>query len=330
MNRRRQRDKHLPPCVYFKHGAYYLVKAGKWERLGTEMSEALAEYGRRMETPKGGMAELIEKVYREHAPKVAPNTAKQYRLAADSLKAIFAEFSPEQVKGKHVAAIKTAGAKTPNMTNRKLSFLRVVFGYALEWQLVESNPCVGVKRSAEEQRKRYLTDAEWQAIHDKAGPRLKAIMRLQYLTGQRIGDVLSIRRSQLTDAGIEFKQQKTDTKLTVKWSQDLRAAVAEALALHRGVPALTLFIGRNGKAPDYRSILLQWHEARVAAGVDDARPNDQRAKSLTDAKKQGKDPTALAGHTKAAMTDRYLRGMESPEVDGPSFRQVLDVGQKGK
>lgn len=321
MNRPRKTDRHLPPCVYFKHGRFWYVKTGKWHDLGTDMASALADYAKRISAPKGGMAELIERVYAHHTPKLAANTRQQYRQAADSLKQTLAEFAPDQVKGRHVAAIKLAGAGTPNMTNRKLSFLRTVFNYAVEWQLVDSNPCVGVKRNTEAKRKRYITDTEWWAIHDKAGPRLRAIMRLQYLTGQRIGDVLSIRRSQLTEAGIEFKQQKTDAKLTVKWSPDLRAAVAEALALHRGVPALTLFLGRNGKAPDYRSVLLQWHEAASAAGVGDARPNDQRAKAATDAKRQGKNATGLLGHTSPAMTERYLRDRETPEVDGPTFRE---------
>ena len=322
MNRPRKTDRHLPPCVYFKHGRFWYVKKGKWHDIGTDLGDALAEYAKRISAPKGGMAELIEKVYAHHAPKVAESTREQYRIAADALKKHLREFAPEQVKGKHVAQIKLAGAGTPNMTNRKLSFLRTVFNYAVEWQLVDSNPCVGVKRNVEQKRKRYITDAEWSAIYDKAGPRLRAIMRLQYLTGQRIGDVLSIRRSQITDAGIEFRQQKTDAKLTVKWSPDLRAAVAEALALHHCVPGLTLFLGRGGKAPDYRTVLLQWSEAAKAAGVEDAKPNDQRAKAATDAKRQGKNATELLGHTSPAMTERYLRDRESPEVDGPSFGHV--------
>ncbi len=31
--RPRKKDRHLPPCMYIKHGAYYLVRKGKWERL---------------------------------------------------------------------------------------------------------------------------------------------------------------------------------------------------------------------------------------------------------------------------------------------------------
>lgn len=320
---------HPCPCVYLKHGAYWRVKKGKWTRIGSTLAEAMAEAGRLESTPKGGMADLIDKVYKHHSPKLAKATRDQYEQAAEVLKRKLAQFAPEQVRSKHVAAIKVSMVDTPNMANRVLSFLRTVFSYAVEWQIVDTNPCVGVKRYVEAKRKRYITDDEWWAIHAAAGPRLRAIMRVEYLTGQRINDVLSIRRSQLTDAGIVFNQRKTDARLVVKWSPDLKAAVKEALDLHRGVPALTLFLGRKGKAPDYRSVLLQWHEACAAAGVKDALPNDQRAKAATDTKRQGGNATALLGHTTEAMTTRYLRGVDVPEVDGPILRQALDVGQKG-
>ena len=182
-----------------------------------------------------------------------------------------------------------------------------------------------MKRYTEKKRTRYITDAEWLAIYGAAGERLRLIMRLQLLTGQRINDVLKIRRSQLTEAGVEFKQQKTGAKLVVKWSTDLRAAVDEALALHRGVPALNLFLGRNGRPPDYRSVLLQWHTACAEAKVEDAKPNDQRAKSLTDTKRQGKNATALAGHTNEAMTERYLRDRQTPEVEGPNIGSAMGL-----
>lgn len=316
---------HPVPCVYWKHGAYWLVKRGKWERIGSTLTDALAEYARRQDVAKAGkLPALIETTLQHHAKakKLSASTRAQYRLAADVLKRRFAAFDgPDQVKGRHVAQLKTDGAAKPNMSNRIVSLLRTLFGYWVEQQLCDANPCIGVKRHAESKRTRYITDAEWQAIYDKAKPRLRVIMRIQYLTGQRIGDVLSIRRNQLTPAGIEFKQQKTGARLTVKWSPDLESAVDDALAMHGGVPALTLFINRKGKAPDYRSVHEQWQTARKAAGIKDARPNDQRAKSATDTKRQGKNATALLGHTAETMTDRYLRDRQTPEVEGPAFTQ---------
>ncbi|RYG57948.1 MAG: integrase, partial [Alphaproteobacteria bacterium] len=58
--RPRKKDRHLPACMYFKHGAYYLVRKGKWKRLDTDYQAALMAYAREQgRAGKGGMAELI-------------------------------------------------------------------------------------------------------------------------------------------------------------------------------------------------------------------------------------------------------------------------------
>ena len=54
---------------------------------------------------------------------------------------------------------KVALASKPNYANRCLSLLGQVFDYALEQQLVDSNPVVGIKRHTEAKRKRLLTTA---------------------------------------------------------------------------------------------------------------------------------------------------------------------------
>lgn len=317
--------------MYFKHGAYWLVKQGKWTRLGDGLAESLAAYAETVETPKGSMPDLIERVYAHHCKTKSKSTADQYRIAADRLKVIFAKANPGQIKSKHVAAVKTSLAETPNMANRITSFLRTVFSYAVEWGEADTNPCIGVRRHAEAKRKRLISDEEWNAIHEQAGPRLKVIMELQFLTGQRINDVLKIRRSQITDEGIAFQQQKTDAKVIIRWSRQLRATVRAAEALSAGKPpALTLLRGKYNGAPDYRSVLLQWNEACEAAAVEDARLNDGRAKSATTANKQGRDPQALLGHTSPEMTERYLREHAGTQARSPNIRQALDVGQKRK
>lgn len=44
MGRPRTQNPHLPKNVYHRHGAYYLVTAGAWRRLGKEYHEAMATY----------------------------------------------------------------------------------------------------------------------------------------------------------------------------------------------------------------------------------------------------------------------------------------------
>lgn len=328
MNRPRKKDRHLPRCVYHKHGAYWLVRKGKWTRLATDLRGALTAYAAVFEAPKGGMAELINDAFEAMRPRLKVNTVKQYTQAAARLKKMLAEFAPEQVQPVHAAQIKKAMAKTPNMANRVLSFARQVFDYALEQQQVTSNPFVGIRRHHESKRTRLVGRDEFDAIYAVSGPRLQVILDLLRLTGQRITAVLNIRRADLIEDGIRFPQHKTDTKRVVKWTAELREATERAKTLNGNIRALTLLHNRRGKAPDYSTVKIQFDKARKAAAIEDVTLHDLRAVAATEAKRQGKNPTALLGHTNAQQTERYLRGKEEPLVEGPSFRRPIDTATK--
>lgn len=328
--RPRATNRHLPPCVYLRHGAYWLVKRGKWSRLGDDLPSALAEYGRRVKpTTAGTMPALVDEAV-SAIPRLAESTRRQYRHAGRLIAKVFADFAPEQVEQRHIAQFRQALAETPNMANRCLSVLRQVFTYAVERQLVASNPAIGVTPYREAKRERLILAAEYQAIRAAARPRLQCVIDLLALTGQRVNDVLQLRREALRDDGIYFRQQKTGAQLVVRWTPELRAAVDRAKALHGNVRAFTLLHGRTGKAPDYRTVRDQWTRACEKAGVPDAQLRDLRAMAGTAAQAQGLDAQKLLGHTSPAMTKRYLRDRVAPVVDGPSIGQVLDVGQIAK
>jgi hypothetical protein len=142
------------------------------------------------------------------------------------------------------------------------------------------------------------------------------------LTGQRIDDVLKLHTRQLTAEGIVFTPRKTRNStgatICVRWTPELKVAVARAIELQGPVRSLWVLGSRSRKAPDYRTVALQFTKAAEAAGVEDARPNDQRAKALTDANRQGHNATALAAHADPQMTQRYLRLFETVLVDGPT------------
>lgn len=323
--RPRKNDRNLPACMYFRHGAYYLVKQGKWTRLGVDYALALQEYALRTTPKGGGMAELIDEVLAHISPALSVNTVDQYKIAAKRLKGILLEFAPEQVRPMHVAAIKTEFSKTPAMANRMISFLRVVFQYAVEWQRVETNPCVGIKRHKEQARGRYITDDEFHAIREAAEHRaIPVIMDLCFFTGQRISDILSLRNDQVAKEGISFTQQKTGARLVVRMTPDLEEAIKLARKTHPqriGRPGTyeTVLYTRGGTPYSYRTIKDAFDRAKAAAGVLDVTLHDLRAKSLTDANREGKDAQKLGGHTDRRMTERYIRQREIPVAEGPSL-----------
>jgi integrase len=205
--------------------------------------------------------------------------------------------------------------------NLCLTVLRQVMEYAVDEELIEFNPCIGTKPYRIEKRKRLISWQEYERIYAQASPQLQVIMDLLYLTGQRVMDVLSIKHSDLKEEGIYFEQDKTEARLTVAWTSELRDVVGNARRLPRNLRAVTLLHGRTGKRLDYDSILDQWLRACSSAGVDDAQMRDLRAMSLTRVKQEKgeKAAQAVAGHTNEQMTKRYLRDREVPLVDGPTF-----------
>lgn len=313
--RPRKHDRHLPPCVYLRHGAFYLVKAGKWTRLGADLPTALAEYARRIAQPTGGMAALIEEALPDIVADKRPATVKLYTLAARQLQRILVEFSPEQVTPQVVAQLRRGLRDTPVMANKCVMVLKMVFYWALENGQATSNPAVGAAKYKERARTRRVTLDEFAAIRQHASPRLQVVMDLCYLTGQRIGDVLKIRRGDLLDAGVYVRQQKTGAELTVAWSPDLRAAVERAKAQHGSVARMRLIPWA------YRTMHQDWTAAVKAAGVEHCTLHDLRAMSASDTKRQGGNAQALLGHTNPRMTERYLRDSDVPVVSGPALGQ---------
>lgn len=323
--RPRKKDRHLPVRMHQKHGRFWYVYKNKWQPLSANYTEALEQYARLISPPAAGsMTSLIDEVLAYIQPKLATNTITQYNITAKRLKEMLAEFNPDQVQPRHIAAIKMHLASTPNMANRILSFARVVFNYALENQLIDANPAIGIKRHEENKRDRYLTDNEMDAIWQAGSPVLRVIIDLCYLTAQRIGDVLAIKLTDITPDGIAFTQQKTGKRLIVTMTQDLQAVLDEAKRLHSNLRGMTLLVQRNGKPYSYTAIRDQFSRACKKAGVEDAGLHDLRAKSLTDLDNQGGDAQKLSGHTDKRMTDRYIRLRQIDRAAPPKKHKVLD------
>src|SRR5690606_9988590 len=192
--RPRKQDRHLPSCVFEKHRAFYYVKKGKWTRLGSDLHTALVEYARIVALPENGMGALIDKALPTLTAKISESTRKQYLFSARRLQDIFAEFRADQVKHGDIVRMLDAFADKPAVGNRLLTVLRLTFQWAMDRELVDQNPCVSVKRLPQGKRDRLISAAEYTAIYKHCAPWLQVVIELCYLTGQRIGDILTIER----------------------------------------------------------------------------------------------------------------------------------------
>lgn len=325
MNRPRKRDRHLPPCVYLRHGAYYLVQRGRWTRLAADLPGALREYARLAGGATGGMSELIDtmlpRILRDRntgKPKAA-ETARKYTECAGLLRTMLSQLSPHEVTPRDVKALRRELQDTPSVANRAVTVLSLIMAEAVEDELIESNPVIGVERIRVASRTRRITPAEFCAIASHGDALLRAVMALCYATGQRVGDVRSIRTQDISDEGIFFEQQKTHARVTVAWTPDLRAAVKAARALKPTALRPPFLFGFE--APTYAMVYKRWKTACKAAGVTGATIHDLRAMSGTDADAQGIDAQVLLGHTDRKTTAIYLRDKVVPVVRGPVMKR---------
>lgn len=324
MIRPRSKNRDLPPCLYLKSGRYWFVKRNKWHDFGTDLHGALKLYAD-AHKPKGarGMEKLLDEWLEEAADAVKASTLTHYRSAVNSkIKPAFIEFSPGEVESPDVAAFLYHHRKTPNMANRMRTILKMAFDLAIRQGLTKTNPVIATIRNKEKRRTRYLTDVEWKAIYAQADEALKAIMDVSFYTAQRIGDVLKIRRADIRATGhLYVKQQKTGKELLIQITPELRSAIESAKA-KGSIRSLYLFSQADGRQWSYWAIRDKWRAAAEAAGVEDARLHDNRAKGITEANRQGLNAKMLAGHTSQQQTDAYIRDRELDVAIPPSFRKT--------
>ncbi|HBP27891.1 MAG TPA: integrase [Advenella kashmirensis] len=319
--RKRTKDRHLPKCVYNKNGAFYYVKNNKWKRIGSTLAEALREYAALVEPDANSFPALVDTALPYILKGRADSTKKQYTRCADRAKEVFSEFRPDQITHGHI--VRLMDAHSAAVSNRLLTVLKLIFQYAMDRELVLSNPALSVQRKETTSRDRLIADWEYDAVYNACPPWLQIIMDLCYLTGQRIGDILKIERKDLLDDGIFFEQEKTGKRLIVGWTPELRAVVERAKAEHGKVAAFNLLLpARGGAKRQYTTVWQQFSNAAARANVPDFRIHDLRAMSGTDAEIQGMDPTKLLGHTDRRTTQIYLRDKTVKVVQGPRKKAV--------
>jgi len=123
-----------------------------------------------------------------------------------------------QIRKRDIQALVDAKAEaSPIAANRLLSFIKRVFRWAVEKDLIDADPAAVVRKPADEnERTRYLSDDEirlfWHACDDLGDPAGR-LFKLCLVTGQRRGEVAGLRRSEL--GTLTYKERRDGKEVTV-------------------------------------------------------------------------------------------------------------------
>lgn len=305
--------------MHFKHGSYYYVHRNKWERLSRDRATAFRIYSGKIASKSSKGFPLLADQFLS-AYKGQPSTVKLHTLAANKLKSVFDEFEPKDIKPSHIYRLMDAHSSTPAMANQYLKTLREILKLGIRKGLLEHNPATEVEPFPSGHRERDLTLDEIAKIKEHAGPTLRAIMDVCYLTGQRIGDVLKIKYADFIEQGLYVKQQKTGHEVIVAMSPDLEGVIKAARAIHTSIKGLTLFHSRKGTQLAYNTVRTQFNRALDKSGVKNVTLHDIRATAAKEAKNQGVDGMALLGHKSKKTHEIYLRERVIPVATPVKFK----------
>lgn len=329
----------LPPCVYLKHGAYWLVKRGKWNRLTSNLAEVDHLYHLWMandfKPPSSGNTPLevdaywqyIETLNKERAeknlpPKFATKTHYNYFRCSLEFKRVFAEFNVDEITtGKIYDYIETI-EHTPAQANLVLSFMTNFFGRLAKKDRIKFNPAKGIEKFKQKHRERFISDEEYLTIRKHAEKRLQLLMDLALLSGQRIGDLLTIENEDINDDHLFVLQQKTKTKVKITLTPLFRELINEIRNVCNVKGSSFLFhhtqkmkTTRPGDKISYGAMFHHWDHARDEAMKElpslSDRPHfhDIRAKTASEVKtlRGREDSKELAGHKSDTSNNPYQR-----------------------
>jgi integrase len=201
-------------CVYSRHGRPRWLRLGNADSIGLAAARLLAAEvmvkvarggdpaaERRAERGSNTFGELATRYLEEHAKKHNRSWKQAATLIERHCLPRWAKLQAASISRADVKQM-MARIEAPIVANQTLAALSAIYTWAIEdAEILEANPCKGVKRNPTTARRRVLSDSEvprfWKAFGEAgiAGMALRVLL----LTGQRPGEVAHMRREHIAD-----------------------------------------------------------------------------------------------------------------------------------
>lgn len=306
----------LPPRMSARRLAsgkvlYYYQVSGKKIPLGSNLATAKQEWARHEAGPRTLFPD-ISKLYRAAIiPTLAWDTKKHYEGALKRLDVYLEKVTLEQIEPHRVKDyLRKRTSKSAGLFERRI--LSALFNWARGEGLTKApNPCHGMKFSQAERRAynvggkstKYVTDAEFDAVHARASWLLQDAMDLALLTGQRPSDLFRATRQDIRDGVLWIEQGKTGAKVGIRVQGALAAVLERTQKRQRRIQSVYLIADAKGQPLNVRRLNGLWTKAR-----GDARWQFRaiRAKAASDSPDL-KQAQRLLGHKSEATTAGVYR-----------------------
>ena len=201
---------------------------------------------------------------------------------------------------------------TKATVNRYIATFKHMFNKALDWEFMERNPMMRVKKSRETPRMRFFTADELERLMAAAYEMSKEnisdnqtifyyILMTAIYSGMRLGEIINLKWMDIRDGNFTIQKSKSGIKRKVPVKDELMDILSE---LPTDTEYIFPLIRRKSDV-----ITKIWHKVRERAGIKEGRFHDLRHTFGSNLIKSGVDIVTvkeLLGHSDLKMTQIYV------------------------
>jgi integrase len=324
---------------YFSDGkAYYYVRRkgrpnvrlegdpGTAEFIASYQAALVSSPPRECRHGAGSFGELVRSFYGSvEFANLKPSSQRAYRHVLEAAATKHghrpAATLPAEYASKMVEEI---GRKRPGLANLTRSVMHRLMRFAIRIRVRKDNPFAGLPAYKQGTHHTW-TDGELKAFEERwpLGTRERLAYALLLYTGQRGGDVVRMRRQDITDGVISVVQEKTGAALSIPIHAKLHAAIKAAPA-----KGMHLIGDQNGR-PMTRPALtkLMKRAAKDACLGPECVPHGLRKAVLRRLAERGgsaKEIAAVSGHKSLREIERYTAAADQHRLSASAMGKLSD------
>lgn len=245
--------------------------------------------------------------------RLAPKTQKDYLYAFRAIRAQWPRLPVRLIAArgmkKDIREWHRSFADNPRKADKLLTALSSMLSYAARDELIERNPCAGIRKLYRGSRRNAVWTADDIAFFRARAPEhMVWAFEFGLLTGQRQGDVLALKWSDYDGTYLRFRQRKTGQRVRLLVHADLRAVIDR---LPRR--AVTMLTNTRGCPWTSTGFQTSWRQVLSRIGIAGLTYHDLRGTFITARRREGataEQIASISGHSlhevNAVLERHYL------------------------
>jgi len=278
----------------------------------------------------GTFGHLLETYYA--APEfnqLRDSTKSEYKRHLEPMREKLAHIGLSGITKKVALAWRDSLQDRPTKANGAMAVLKILFNFAIDRDMVETNPVLRVKPLKIESDGWQPWPADKLAKFAKASKGApRSAFYLALYTGQRRADVLAMRWDAITDGGISVKQEKTNAMVWVPLHPILAAELAKV-----DRKGLTIVQRKDGRPYTDDGFGSVWNREVHRLGCARLPFHGLRKNATNRMFEAGCTPQqvqAITGHATLEMVEHYGKGANQKKLAKQAMRRLTEGGEEDK